>query len=190
LKSSIDPPANLAIARVKEFLASDSILICTARGSALDELDPPFEAKLFFPEEKAVPGSFEDLMPSFDGPGTGRYRSVVVTEIRRRRQQFIVRVQLFEPSDPAGAWLCIDRRLLDQNDGLYFYRLKGMPVRRSHDGETVAVVYDYMETAAHGILIVRRVDSGEDVYLPLHDEHVKLDLKNRECIVPGFDDFL
>lgn len=190
MKSSIDPVQALAIARVKEFLSSDSLLICTAHGSALAELEPPFEAQLFFPAHKAVSGSFDDLSPSFDGPGAGRFQPVGVTEIRQRKHEVVVRIQLFQPTDPVGAWLCIDRRLLEKTGELYFYKIKGLPVRRTPGGETVAVISDYMETSAHGILIVRREDNGESLYLPLHDEHVKLDLESGECIVPGFDDFL
>lgn len=175
---------------MKEFLSSDSLLICTTRGSALDELEPPFEAQLFFPSHKAVSGSFGDLSPAFEGPGPGRFQSVVVTGIRRRKHEVVVRIQLFQPTDPVGAWLCIDRRLLEKTGELYFYKIKGLPVRRTPGGETVAVISDYMETSAHAILIVRREDNGESLYLPLHDEHVRLDPESGECIVPGFDDFL
>lgn len=175
---------------MKQFLPAESLLICTTRGSALAELRPPFEARLFFPAARAAAGSVEDLAPSFEGPREGRFESVTVTEVRLRKHTQAVRVQLYRPVEPVGAWLCIDRRLLEKGDGLYFYRIKGLPVRRSPGAEDLAVIVDYMETGAHGILIVRRQDNGELLYLPLHKEHVHLDLEKGESIVPAYDDFL
>lgn len=49
MRSSTDVPEYLAIARVREVIAAESLFVCTARGSALDEVRLPLEGRLFLP---------------------------------------------------------------------------------------------------------------------------------------------
>ncbi|MBW7858552.1 MAG: PRC-barrel domain-containing protein [Leptonema sp. (in: Bacteria)] len=183
-----------AIARVRDFFESESLFICTTHGSALFELECPFEAALFFRSTEPVSGSIEDLAPAFEGPtDDGRFQPVTVTQIRHRKTQVAIRVQLYQPlirANVDGSWLCVNRKLLDSHNQLYFYKIKGLPVRNESGGKILAVITDYMETSANGIVIVRRSDNQELVYLPLHDDHVLIDEIKGECIVPNFDDFL
>ena len=197
----------LAVARIKSYLPAESLFVCTAAGSALTDssLHPPFEAQLFFSADRfrkqiskqgsssKQPATADDLSPSYQGPGEGRYQPVQITGIIQRKHQVVIKAQLFQPllvDDPAGAWFCIDRKLLESDDSLYFYQLVGFPVRKEPGGALLAVVSGYLEAGAAPILVVEHAADGRSVYLPLHFDHLTIDLDSKECIVPNYDDFL
>lgn len=186
-------PNQLAIARNREFIENESLLICTSQGSALSLLSCPFEASLFFPKTNPTLGSFQDLAPAFEGPVNGQFQPISVIQIRHRKSHFVVRIQLYQPIDQSkvnGSWLCIKPQLLDSHNALFFYQIKGLPVRKESGGRVIAHIFDYMETNANAVIIVKRVDNQELVYLPLHADYVSIDQVKSECIVPDFDDFL
>lgn len=198
MRSSTDQPEYLAVARIREVIEPESLFVCTARGSALDEVPLPVEGRLFWPRSSqasgpsASPGdSLEDLAPAYLGPGAGKGVAVTLTEKKIRRHHYLLRLQLHQnpgASSFVGAWLLFPRLLLDRSPGLFFYQIRHLPVRRHEGEEPVGRIVDYLETGANGVIVVEAND-GAEILIPLVDEFVELDVQAGRVLVPLLDEF-
>lgn len=83
----------------------------------------------------------------------------------------------YEPIEPLpegiiGSWLCITKEFINQLDGIYFLHIKNKKVKDIHYNE-IGFIKDYIETGAHGILIIELTLKGyvhKEIMVPFIDE--------------------
>ena len=95
---------------------------------------------------------------------------------------------LFEPETLRGQWICIPTALLADDSGtVYRFQLIGCRIKEAPDSEAIAIVSDYYETSAHGVLCA--VTEDREVLIPYVEQYIELKLEERTIIVRQFRDF-
>lgn len=89
-----------------------------------------------------------------------------------------------------GSWLCIPREwLVRDTDDLYVFQLLGGMVRTSPESEDVAVVKDFFDSGAHGVLVLETSD-GREFMIPFLDQFVEVRDGGHLLIIEKFYDFI
>lgn len=88
-----------------------------------------------------------------------------------------------------GAWLCVPAAELTKRTDLYVFELRAMGVRQAKDGPDVGAVLGYIETGAHGVLVVEHPQHGE-LMIPFIDEFVEVNKAERWLLIPRLEEFV
>ncbi len=88
------------------------------------------------------------------------------------------------PEGIIGSWLCINKEIMNQIDDLYFLHIKEKLVKDKNLND-IGFVKDYMETGAHGILVIELTLPKylhKEIFVPFVDEYCKLIYSNNKEI--------
>lgn len=185
----------LAIGRIAGAQGRPGAFTVTVRGDGLADLKTPFPCLLHRAAYRGVDLS-QILASVYPRPREdGEYWPATVSSVAPvRGGKTIVRLKLPEElaaQDIKGFWICVrEEQLLTSGEGVYLFQLLGLPVYADPAGEPVAQVKDFLETGAHGLLVLERLDGGGEVLLPLVEEHAALDLVAGRVVAPGYFDLI
>lgn len=185
----------LAIGRIAGAQGRPGVYTVTVRGDGLADLKAPFACLLHRAAYRGVDLS-QILASVYPRPkGDGEYWPATVSSVAPVRSgKTIVRLKLPEElagQDIKGFWICVrEAELLKRGEGVYLFQLLGLPVYAEAAGDPVARVKDFLETGAHGLLVLERLDGGGEVLLPLVEEHAALDLGAGRVLAPGYYDLI
>lgn len=163
----------------------------TLGGDGLRDITAPFNAYLYEPTARQREDRYllDPAQAGLDPAGKLYPVQVTMANLASGKTAGVMINPLPEiPSGIEGCWLCVNRAELGGPDDLYFFELREFEVVDAESGASLARIEDYMETAAHGILVTRTPEDVE-VLLPIVDEYVTIDRKNKLIKVRGFDDF-
>ncbi len=185
----------LAIGRIAGAQGRPGAYTVTVRGDGLADLKAPFTCLLHRAAYRGVDLS-QILASVYPRPrDDGEYWPATVSSVAPVRSgKTIVRLKLPDElagQDIKGLWICIrEEQLLTRSEGVYLFQLLGLPVYADPAGEPVARVKDFLETGAHGLLVLERLDGDGEALLPLVEEHATLDLGAGRVIAPRYYDLI
>ena len=181
----------LAVGRLSKERAEPYRVNIQSRGDALRLFSPPCQAVIYYPSSSHK----DDIEPSISGlKPDGTLEQCYLLRIggdARWVELWKNEMQPYENyQDLKGAWVCISKdAVVEKNDGLYVFQLKGLEVFETQESDACGVIVDYFETGAHGILVAKLPD-GEECMIPFVDEIVTYDADKKRLIVENFKDFL
>ncbi|MDH5657333.1 MAG: hypothetical protein OEZ34_15585, partial [Spirochaetia bacterium] len=88
-----------------------------------------------------------------------------------------------------GSWICIDKDILNEDSSLFVFQFMNSEVYEKDDGESIAIVVDYFDNGAQGILVTKTND-GIEVMVPFIDEFVTFNKAEKKMLIPSFRQFI
>jgi ribosomal 30S subunit maturation factor RimM len=115
-------------------------------------------------------GFTEDLIESYKF----NFIPIKIKEKIKRKNSYII---FFEsnnpiPDDIIGSWLCIKKESIKQKGELFFFDIKGKMVKDEFH-RPIGNIIDYLETGAHGILIIE-LDDKKQIFVPFIQEYCEI----------------
>lgn len=183
----------------------------TTGGDLIFDLKLPARVYLYFPTlEERKPGNL--IKPAIEGiSGEGQFMPVLLEKLSATSQKGWLQLSTISPREESdnshyqniihldlndskqddritGSWVCIPRDTIESDD-VYYYQLVGMKIALSLEEEPVAEVESVMDTAAHGVIVARMLETNREVMVPFVDEFVELRLDTGRILIPTIHDF-
>ena len=114
-----------------------------------------------------------------------------LTSVSVRARHALLGIEPLPGSEAVGLWVCLERAAIEetaQDDTLYFFQIRGLPVATVAGSETIGHVIDFLDTGGTGVLLIRCLDDSE-VMVPLVDQFVTVDREAGVVLAPQLDDF-
>ena len=189
----------LPIAYIQDYYKNHNYLKLTSKGDVIYNLDLPidvylvqlksYRANFKIKREKEISqqkhyflsytGFTKDVLENL------KFAIIPITlkELITRKKSLIVFFETIQPlpEDIIGSWICINKDKIKKDD-IYFFDIKEKIVVDEKQNP-IGKVSDYLETGAHGILIVELIETKKEIFIPFVDEYCKvhfIDKLNKE----------
>jgi ribosomal 30S subunit maturation factor RimM len=181
----------LPIAFIQDYFETRNYIKLTTKGDVIYSLDFPvdvwlvqiksFRANFKIKREKEISHqkhyflSYTGFTPEIIENLKFNIIPITLKELITRKKSLIVFFETMEPlrEDIIGSWICINKDKIKKDRDIYFFDIKEKIVVDEKQNP-IGKVSDYLETGAHGILVVELKETQKIIYIPFVDEYCRI----------------
>lgn len=181
----------LPIAFIQDYFENHNYLKITSKGDIIYNLDFPidvllvqiksYRANFKIKREKEISHqkhyflSYTGFSPEIIENLKFNIIPITLKELITRKKSLIVFFETKEPlwEDIIGSWICINKAKIKEDRDIYFFDIKEKIVVDDKQNP-IGKVSDYIETGAHGILVIELKETQKLIYIPFVDEYCRI----------------
>lgn len=170
----------IPIGKVKRIYFKKNLILLRNFGNILEELPLPFSAYLVIEEQNSK--KIDEIIIISKNHLSTVFK-IKILDIFYKYKYYSLFYEMFDPFTIYENFLfCIEEEVLKNSTTFYYYHLKDKEVYDSKN-QIIGRVKNYMESSAHGILIIQlEIPPNKEIFIPFVEEYCKIEFLKTEAI--------